>query len=166
MIEIKNRFLGKVIFKTKKTITLKKFLEEKVNQRAYLEGADLRGEDLRGADLEGADLGGACLRRADLEGADLEGAYLGGADLGGASLEVKVPPIMSKQFISEILYRKAKTETQIDFASRIRMQYECKYNWEYFLRIARKKKVLLWVKKILFQWKEFEKKFKEEAADE
>ena len=163
MIEIKDRFTGKIMFKTKGKITLKKFIEEKVNEGAYLEGAYLRGADLRGAYLEGADLRGAYLEGADLRGAYLRGAYLEGAYLREAYLEVKIPPLEDKQFISEILYRRAKTEAQIDFSSRIRMQYECKYEWKYFIKLAKKKRVLTWVKEVLFQWKEYRERFHEDS---
>lgn len=94
-IEIKNRWTGKVLFEfEKEDNTVKKTLEEAVEQGADLRDADLRGAylrfadlrfaylrvaDLRGAYLGGADLGGAYLR-----GAYLRGAYLGGAYLGGA----------------------------------------------------------------------------------
>jgi len=166
MNEIRNKFTGKIIFKTKRKITLKKFLEEKVStgadlRDAYLGGANLEGAYLGGANLEGANLEGAYLRDAYLEGANLRDAYLEGANLRDAYLKVKIPPLNDKQFISEILYRQAKTEAQIDFASRIRMQHRCKYGWEYFIKLAKKKRVLSWLKKVLFQWKEYEEKFKE-----
>jgi len=78
-------------------VALEQAVEARANLRganlggAYLRGANLRGADLGGAylggaDLGGANLGGAYLRGADLRGADLGGAYLGGADLGGAYL--------------------------------------------------------------------------------
>lgn len=54
--------------------TVRKTLEEAVQQKVTLCRADLEG-----ADLEGADLGRAYLRGADLEGADLRGADLRGA---------------------------------------------------------------------------------------
>ncbi|OMG85416.1 pentapeptide repeat-containing protein [Achromobacter xylosoxidans] len=53
---------------------------------ANLGGADLRDANLRGADLRDANLGGADLRYADLGGADLRYADLGGADLRYADL--------------------------------------------------------------------------------
>ena len=94
-IEIKNRWLGTVLFAyEKENNTIKDTVVEAVNKGAclegadlrgaYLEGADLRGENLRGAYLKGADLRGANLRGACLEGADIRGAYLEGADLRGA----------------------------------------------------------------------------------
>ena len=182
MIKIKNRFTGNVIIRSKKK-TIKEVVEYQVKkgadlEGAYLEGVDLRDADLRGADLKDADLEGADLRGADLKdaylegadlrGADLRGAYLRGAylrgadlrgaDLRGADLRVKTPPVNSYQFISEVLYKKSETEIQLDFSGRIRLQTnEC---WKYFIKLARKKKVLTWAKKILFQWEEFKEKLK------
>lgn len=147
MIEIKNKFTGKVIFKSKEK-TIKKAIEFQVKKDAHLRGADLRGAYLRGADLTDA---------------DLTDAYLRGADLRGADLRVKVPSITSHQFISEILFRKSKTESQKDFSARIHM--ETNQCWKYFIKLAKKKRVLKWAMKILFQWKEFEEKFKEESND-
>jgi len=193
MIEIKNRFTGKIIFKSKRK-TLKEVIELKVKQGAYLggaylEGAYLGGADLggaylrgaylggaylrgaylegaylRGADLGGADLGGAYLEGAYLGGADLGGADLGGADLGGAylrgaDLRVKHPPVNSHQFISEVLSRNSETEAQWDFSARIRLQTDqC---WGFFIKLARKKRVLKWAKEILFQWDEFKEKLED-----
>ena len=89
-MEIKNRFSGKTIYKSKKE-TIKETVIEAVENGTDLEGADLNGADLRGtdlygADLRGTDLEGTDLREADFRGADLEGADLGGADLRGAIL--------------------------------------------------------------------------------
>jgi hypothetical protein len=100
--EIKNRWTGAVLFTadvpegTESGMVARVALEQAVEARANLGGADLRGADLRdaylrGADLRGADLrdaylGGADLRGADLRGADLRDAYLGGADLRDAYL--------------------------------------------------------------------------------
>jgi hypothetical protein len=81
---------------------------------------------------------------------------LRGADLRKADLEVKVPPVGCPQFISEILYREAETEAQRDFSARVRIQTdEC---WGYFIKLARKKRVLSWAKEVLFQWDEFKEK--------
>ena len=133
MIEIKNRFTGKIIFKSKRK-TLKEVIELKVKQGAYLGGAY----------LEGAYLGGA----------DLGGAYLRGADL-----RVKHPPVNSHQFISEVLSRNSETEAQWDFSARIRLQTDqC---WGFFIKLARKKRVLKWAKEILFQWDEFKEKLED-----
>jgi len=155
---------------------LKEAIEIKVKEHADLRGADLRGADLWHADLRDANLWGADLRGADLLGADLLGADLRGAnlrdanlldadlrdaDLRGADLGIKIPPINSHQFVSEILRRESKTEVQFDFSARIRLQVdEC---WEYFIKLAKKKEVLKWALKILFQWEEFKEKYKEET---
>ena len=90
MIEIKNRFSGKVI------CSEETFLNAVLKNLADLCGADLCGADLCGADLRhahlrhadlcGADLCHAHLRHADLCGADLCHADLCGADLCGAHL--------------------------------------------------------------------------------
>ena len=170
MIEVKNRFNGKIIFRSRRK-SLKEVIEFKVGQDANLGGANLRGASLEGVNLEGANLRGASLRGVNLEGANLEGvnleganlrdanlrgASLEGANLRGANLRVKHPPIDSHQFISEILYRKSNTESQCDFSARIRLQTDqC---WKFFIRLARKKRVLKWAKEILFQWDEFRDK--------
>ena len=146
MTEIKNRFNGKVMFRSK-IKTVKQLLEFKVK---------------RGADLSGADLSGADLRDAYLRDAYLSCAYLRGADLRDADLSVKSPPVDSHQFISEVLYRKAKTESQLDFSARIQRQSTCRNNWKFFVNLARKKKVLKWACKILFQWDEFKERFHSE----
>jgi len=85
------------------------------------------------------------------------------ADLSDANLSVEKPSIESHQFISEVLHRKAKTESQLDFSARIRIQTGCKYNWKFFIALAKKKRVLKWACKILFQWDEFREKFKKEV---
>ena len=82
-----------------------------------------------------------------------------GANLWGANLNVKHPPINSHQFISEVLWRQSKTESQKDFSARIRV--ETGGCWEFFIKLARKKKVLKWAMKILFQWDEFKEKWEE-----
>ena len=92
--EIKNRYTGAVLFTAdvpEGGMVARVALEQAVEARADLRGADLRGAylggaDLGAADLRGADLRGAYLGGADLRGADLRGAYLGGADLGAADL--------------------------------------------------------------------------------
>ena len=146
MSEIKSRYSGKVMFRSK-TKTVKELLVYQVKK-----GVDLRGVDLGGAYLKGAYLRDAYLRDADLRDAYLEGAYL----------NVKSPPIESHQFVSEVLYRKAKTESQLDFSARIRLQSTCNHNWGFFIKLARKKKVLKWACKILFQWDEFKERFDNE----
>ena len=160
-IQIKNRYTSKIILEGEaKDISELLGKNSDANlSGAYLSGADLSGAYLRGADLSGAYLSDACLRGADLSGAYLSCAGLSGADLSGAHLEVKMPPTLDHQFTSEILYREAKTESQKDFSSRIRMErHKC---WKYFIILAKKKKVLSWAKKILFKWKEYKEKFEE-----
>ena len=76
MIEIKNRYTGKVILKVESLIN--------ANLRgADLINANLRGVDLSGASLRGANLSGSSLRFADLGNSDLRGADLSYADLKG-----------------------------------------------------------------------------------
>ena len=96
-------------------------------------------------------LGCANLRDANLRDANLEGA-----DLRDANLSVKYPPVNDHTFISEVLYRKAETDAQKDFAARVRM--EMHEYWESFIALAKKKRVLTWAKDILFQWEEFKAK--------
>ena len=185
-IQIKHRFFGNILFELEKdNNTIKITLETGISTNANLEGADLEGADLRGAylrsaylegadledaNLRGADLRGAYLRSAylegadlrgaDLEGADLRGAYLRGADLRGADLEeVKTPPINDHQFASEILWKAAKTETQKDFAARVRL--ETNQCWKFFFKLAKKKKVDTWAKQTLNKWEEYKTKTKE-----
>ena len=81
--EIKNRWDGKVLFSAGGE-TLRDVVQQAVQERADLYGANLCGANLRGADLYGADLYGANLRGADLRSADLYGANLCGANLRGA----------------------------------------------------------------------------------
>jgi uncharacterized protein YjbI with pentapeptide repeats len=73
LIEVKNRFAGKVIFSAE-CLGVRACLELAVVADANLSGADLSGADLRYADLSGANLRGADLRYASLSGADLSGA--------------------------------------------------------------------------------------------
>jgi len=142
MAIIKNRLTGKVMFRSSKK-TIKELLEFKVRQNANLRNADLSDADLRNANLSDADLSDA--------------------NLSDANLSVEKPSIESHQFISEVLHRKAKTESQLDFSARIRIQTGCKYNWKFFIALAKKKRVLKWACKILFQWDEFREKFKKEV---
>ena len=169
-IQIKSRGNGKVLWEGQAE-SLKEAIEVAVKQRADLSGANLSGANLYRADLFGANLCGANLSRADLYGADLyranlsqanlSEANLSGAYLSEANLDVKIPPICSHQFISEILLRAAKKEAEKDFAARIRMETDqC---WEYFIKLAKRKRVMAWAKKTLFQWKEFKEKFEKEA---
>jgi len=73
--EIKDRHSGRVLFETEAE-TLKDALEEAVELRVNLWGADLRN----------ADLGGACLAQAELSDADFSGASLFKAVLWKSSL--------------------------------------------------------------------------------
>ena len=153
MIEVKNRYNGKVIFRSKKK-TIKEAIELKVKNNTNLWAANLRSANLQDANL----------RSANLQAADLWGADLLFADLRYADLRVKIPPSISHNFISEILYREAKTEAQLDFSCRVGRQLDqC---WEYFIDLARKKRVLKWAKEILFQWDEFREISKQEGGDE
>jgi hypothetical protein len=85
MIEIKDRFTGRILFTSEKE-TIKDAVIAAYLRGAYLRGANLGGANLGGADLGGANLGGADLRGANLGGAYLDGAYLDGAYLRGAYL--------------------------------------------------------------------------------
>ena len=92
-------------------------LKARMQQGAFLRGAnlqdtdlyeaELQGANLQGADLQGADLGRAFLQGASLEGADLRGAYLLDTDLRGAELEnakIEVPKkYVGKAFAREEL---------------------------------------------------------------
>ena len=89
-IEIKRRYTGDVLFEMDAP-DLKTAVENAVEQKANLYGADLRGADLCGANLYGADLRRADLRRADLYGADLRRADLCGANLRGAKNLPHIP---------------------------------------------------------------------------
>ena len=142
-----------VLFEDAQADTIEACVEVAVKTGANLGGANLRGANLRGANLRGA----------YLTGAYLTGAYLLGANLRGAYLTVKTPPVNSHDFISEILWRSAETEAQKDFAARVlRERNLC---WDYFIGLARKKRVLTWAKKKLFRWDEFRTKYKEERSD-
>ena len=169
-IQIKSRGNGKVLWEGEAE-SLKEAIEVAVKQKARLSGAylcganlsraDLYGADLSGANLYGAILSGADLYRANLSQANLSEANLSGAYLSEANLNVKIPPVCSHQFISEILFRTARKEAEKDFAARIRMETDqC---WECFIKLAKRKRVMAWAKKTLFQWKEFKEKFEKEA---
>jgi hypothetical protein len=82
---------GKVLFTSKTANTIKKAVEEAIEEKislwgANLLGANLREANLRGANLREADLWGADLREANLREADLREADLREADLRGANL--------------------------------------------------------------------------------
>ena len=143
-IQIKHRFTNEVLFEHEQDDNVIKLT---------VELAVKQNVDLRGADLWGAGLRRAYLQGTNLQGADLQRANLWGANLQWADLEVKNPPVSDHYFISEILIRQAETEAQKDFASRIRM--ELSHCCEFFVLLAKKKKVYKWAKKILCQWDEF-----------
>jgi len=159
-IQIKSRWNEKVLWEGEAT-SLKEAIEVAVKQKARLSGADLSGANLSGANLYGTDLYGADLYRANLSQANLSEANLSGAYLSEANLNVKIPPVCSHQFISEILLRMARKEAEKDFAARIRVETD--QGWEYFIKLAKKKGVMAWAKKTLFQWGEFREKFEKEA---
>ena len=66
MIEVKNKWAGKTIFK----------LDVETLRGANLQDADLRGANLQDADLRGANLQGANLQDADLRGTNIRGTNL------------------------------------------------------------------------------------------
>ena len=179
-IQIKSRENGRVLWKGRAE-SLKEAVEVATKQKADLSGANLFRADLSGANLSEACLSGANLSQADLSqanlsaadlsqadlfranlsGANLSAANLSAANLSRADLNVKIPPVCSHQFISEILFRAAKEEPEKDFAARIRMETDqC---WKYFIGLAKRKRVMAWAKKTLFQWEEFKEKFEKEA---
>ena len=80
MIEIKNRWTGKVIYTSQKE-TLREAVIEAVKSGANLSGANLRDADLSGSDLSYANLSGSNLSASDLSGSDLRRADLSDADL-------------------------------------------------------------------------------------
>jgi len=156
--------------------------------QANLQGANFYQANLQGADLQGADLQNAALRGVSLEMANLQEANLAGADLyqanlyqanlyqavlyrtnlyranlNSASLGVKIPPVNSHQFVSEILWRKAQTNAQKNFAARIRIETEqC---WKFFFNLAKEFQVDQWAKGILSQWPEFTEKIERLEQD-
>ena len=71
-IEIKSVF-GSVLYESDKS-NLKEALEEAVNNKVNLYGANLDGANLYGANLSRAKLSRANLSRANLDGANLHGA--------------------------------------------------------------------------------------------
>ena len=179
-IQIKSRGNGRVLWKGRAE-SLKEAVEVATKQKADLSWADLFRADLSGANLSEACLSGANLSQADLSqanlsaanlsqadlfranlsGANLSGANLSAANLSRADLNVKIPPVCSHQFISEILFRTARKEAEKDFVARIRM--ETNQCWKYFIGLAERTEVMAWAKKTLFQWKEFKEKFEKEA---
>ena len=92
VIEIKDRWTGKVLFTAKGATTVAAAVTMAVAAGANLNGASLDRANLDGASLDranlyGASLNGASLDRASLNGASLDGASLYGASLNGASLD-------------------------------------------------------------------------------
>ena len=85
MIEIKNRYTGKVIH-SGEFESIKDLLLDAISSNADLWDADLRNADLRTANLCNADLCGANLCNANLCNADLRTANLCNADLRNADL--------------------------------------------------------------------------------
>src|SRR5436305_564639 len=84
VIEIKNRFNGKIIYRTTDCATLKDAVVKAVSEKVSLSYADLRSADLRYADLRSADLRYAVLRYAVLRSAVLSSAK--GIDANGQSV--------------------------------------------------------------------------------
>jgi hypothetical protein len=112
--------------------------------------------------LEAAIKANANLWNADLSDADLRNANLSDADLSDAKLDVKTPPVNDYFFISEILWRNAKTENQKDVAARIRMDsHICSSAWENNIALVKSKNEYEWAKEILCKWPEFKEKIKE-----
>jgi len=141
LIEIKNRFTDEIIV-SGKYMDLKEAVEE---NKAYLSGAYLFRANLSGANLSGA----------DLFAANLSGANLSKADLSGA----KRPPVMSHDFIAEILSREADGEMKyLKYIGLIVLVRE--WCWDEFLEKL-PKSFINWAKKILCdKWEEFEPHFK------
>lgn len=104
-----------------------------------------------------ANLSGSDLRNSDLRYSDLSGSNLSGSDLHGSDLRVKYPTLNSHQFVSEILYREAKTKNQRATAGLIRISTD--WCWKDFLKECTAEEIE-WAKGILCgKWKEFEEKF-------
>ena len=87
VIEIKDRWTGKVLFTAKGATTVAAAVTMAVAAGANLDGANLYGANLNRANLDGANLYGANLNRANLNRASLVGANLNRANLYGANLE-------------------------------------------------------------------------------
>ena len=84
IIEIKNRWYGKVLYRGEHE-SLKEVVEALKNSTSHLPYGDLLDNiSLAHANLSGADLSGADLSGADLSGADLSGTNLSDADLADA----------------------------------------------------------------------------------
>jgi len=142
--QIKNRWSGETQISGRYE-SIKKACEQ---NKAYLQRANLQGANLRGVDLQGAYLRGANLRGADLQGADLQGAYL----------NVKSPPLMSHDFIAEILKRETENINMLKWIGLILLMRE--WCWDDFKEKA-SGRALLWAKNILCKkWPEFKEQFK------
>ncbi len=156
-LKIKNIY-NKILYWTKKEITLKSFLEIKVKSRAYLRGADLRGADLRGADLTGAYLTGADLRGADLRGADLTGADLRGADLRGVK---NYTDGHCHAIGIEIIRRNIDefTEAELAIAFKVSVNFPC---WAEIIKEYGNKALSIFKKLTALGFGEYEERCKEE----
>jgi uncharacterized protein YjbI with pentapeptide repeats len=86
VIEIKDRWTGKVLFTAKGATTIAAAVTMAVAAGASLNRANLYGASLTGASLDGASLDGASLTGANLDGASLNRANLYGASLNRANL--------------------------------------------------------------------------------
>ena len=86
VVEIEDRWTGKVLFTAKGATTIAVAVTMAVAAGANLNGANLDGASLNGANLNRASLNGASLNRASLYGASLNRASLYGASLDGANL--------------------------------------------------------------------------------
>jgi len=96
--------------------------------------------------------------KAYLQRANLQGANLRGADLQGAYLNVKSPPLMSHDFIAEILKRETENINMLKWIGLILLMRE--WCWDDFKEKA-SGRALLWAKNILCKkWPEFKEQFK------
>ena len=96
-ISIKSTLNNIIFSHTCENNTIKKTIDEAINNNINLSNADLRGADLRGVDLSyynlsNADLRGVDLRGVDLRGVDLSYSNLSYSNLRGVDLRgVKIP---------------------------------------------------------------------------
>jgi len=96
--------------------------------------------------------------KAYLQRANLQGANLRGVDLQGAYLNVKSPPLMSHDFIAEILKRETENINMLKWIGLILLMRE--WCWDDFKEKA-SGRALLWAKNILCKkWPEFKEQFK------
>ena len=156
-IEIKCKYTDNVLFDYNcKDNTIKKTVENAVNESVNLQGADLRGVNLQGADLQGAYLQGAYLRSAYLRG-----AYLRSADLRGAYLQdLKSVSISDHYLLSQILFNNANTIKQRAWAGLIRINLD--WCWKDFLENM-SKPCIKWCLSILGKYPEFKEMYEKEA---